>query len=455
MNVLFVIILFGLMHAFRSFSTAGVAASAGTSLAMGYLLLTAYFAGKTFAQLRLPKLTGYIVAGIAVGPAGLNLVTEPMVDSLKLVNGMAVALIALTAGAELELRAMRPLFRAIRWVSLTAVLGTAVLLTLAVFLIRRWLPFMAELSLAQAALVSAVLGVVMVAQSPAVVMALRSELAADGPVARLVLGVVVIADLLVILLFAATSSATKALFGGRADTLSTLGTLAWELLGSLLVGAAIGAILSLYLQKVREGAAIFLLTIAFIVAEVGQRLHFDPLLVTLAAGAWIRNMTPAGDDVHHLVEGSALPIYVLFFAVAGATIHLDALAVVGAPALFFIVVRGVGLIVGTRIGARMAGADERVARYAGFGLLPQAGLALALSMLFAKTFPEFGAEAAALTLTVVAINELLAPAMYRYALIRSGEAYRRAAEQPAAESAAAASETTAEPEGSESPPVTG
>ena len=64
-------------------------------------------------------------------------------------------------------------------------------------------------------------------------------------------------------------------------------------------------------------------------------------------------------------------------------------------------------------------------RYAGFGLLPQAGLALALSMLFAKTFPEFGAEAAALTLGVVAINEVVAPALYRYALVRSGEAGRK------------------------------
>jgi hypothetical protein len=67
-----------------------------------------------------------------------------------------------------------------------------------------------------------------------------------------------------------------------------------------------------------------------------------------------------------------------------------------------------------------------VRRFAGFGLLPQAGLALALSMLFGKTFPEFGAEAGALTLGVVAINELVAPAVYRYALIHSGEAGKRA-----------------------------
>lgn len=425
MNLLFVVALFGLMHAFRSFAAGSVPASSGTSLALGYLLLTAFFVGKVFSQIGLPKLTGYIAAGLCVGPSGLNLITEPMVNSLKLVNGMAVALIALTAGAELELRAMRPLFRTIRWITLTGVVGTAVLLATVVFLTRRSLPFFAHFSLAQGLAVSAVLGVVMVAQSPAVVVALRNELASEGAVTRTVLGVVVIADLLVIVLFAATSSVAKALLGGSADVFSTLTALAWELLGSLIVGVLLGYLLSAYLKRVRTGAAVFLLTLAFVIAEVGHRLHFDPLLIALAAGALIRNFTQAGDDVHRLIEGSAMPVYVLFFAVAGATLHLDALAAVGLPALLFVVVRAAGLLAGARVGSALAGAEDRVKRYAGFGLLPQAGLALALSMLFAKTFPEFGADAAALTFTVVAINEVFAPAIYRVALLRSGEAHRR------------------------------
>jgi hypothetical protein len=90
-----------------------------------------------------------------------------------------------------------------------------------------------------------------------------------------------------------------------------------------------------------------------------------------------------------------------------------------------VLVRAAGLLAGSAIGARVADAPPLVRRYAGFGLLPQAGLALALSMLFGKTFPEFGAEAAALTLGVVAINEVVAPALYRYALVRSGEAGRK------------------------------
>jgi Kef-type K+ transport system membrane component KefB len=422
MNLFFILILFALMHALKSFSNGGVAASSGTSLALGYVLLTAYFAGKLFAQIGLPKLTGYIAAGAAVGPPGLGLLDPPIVDSLKLVNGMAIALIALTAGAELELRAMRPLFRSILFITLTGVVGTAVLLSVAVLVSRSWLPFMQDRTLAQAVAIAAVLGTVMVAQSPAVVVALRNELNAEGPVSRTVLGVVVIADLVVILLFAITSASAKAVLGATADIAATLASLAWELLGSLVVGAALGYVLALYLRKVKGGEAMFLLLVTFVIAEIGQRLHFDPLLVALAAGVLIRNLTTEGEQVHHLIEGSALPIYILFFAVAGATLHFGALATIGLPALLFVIVRGAGLLIGTRIGAALARADPAVCRYAGYGLLPQAGLALALSMLFAKTFPEFGADAGALTLTVVALNEIIAPGIYRFALLRSGEA---------------------------------
>jgi Kef-type K+ transport system membrane component KefB len=437
-SIFLVLVLTGLMRALASFSTEEQT-SAGVSLALGYLLLSAYFIGGLFKHVGLPRLTGYIATGVAVGPSVLGLVSETMLDRLRIVNGVAVALIALTAGSELEYRAMRPLFRSIRQISIYGVLGTALLLAAAVYLTRDLLPFMRALGELEAVLVALVLGVVMVAQSPAVVVALRDEMEAEGPVASTVLGVVVIADLVVILLFALTSALAKAVLGGGVDTLETARTLAWELLGSLVAGAVIGYLLALYLRKVRGGEAPFVLLVAFVIAEVGQRLHFDPLLVALAAGMFVRNLTNTGDRLHQHIEATALPVYILFFAAAGANLHLGVLGVVGGPAVLFVAVRGIGLLTGAGIGARLAEAPPSVRRYAGFGLLPQAGLALALSMLFAKTFPEFGAEAAALTLGVVAINEIVAPALYRLALVKSGEAGKKA--QAASSAPAAGSDS--------------
>lgn len=425
MKLPLLLILGLLAYTFRGQAVPGLA-GAGTILAFGYLLLSSYYVGDLFKRLSLPRLTGYIACGIVAGPSVLGLVPRGAVGNLALVNGAAVALIALTAGSEIDFKAMRPLLRSIGWITVTAVLGTTVLLAAAVFAARPFLPFFAGMGLLQAGAVALVLGVVMVAQSPAVVVALRDEMAADGPISRTVLGVVVIADLVVILLFALASTFAKTTFGFGADVVEVAARLAWEIGGSIAVGLVIGQLLALYLRKVQGSAGLFILAVAFVVAEVGQRLHFDPLIIALAAGMLIRNATRVGERLHDEIESASLPVYVLFFAVAGANLHLDVLLVVGGPAAFFVVVRGVGLWAGTRVGARLAAAPPEVARYAGFGLMPQAGLALALALLFSKTFPEFGAEAAALTLGVVALNELVAPILYRWALVRSGEAGRLA-----------------------------
>jgi Kef-type K+ transport system membrane component KefB len=335
---------------------------------------------------------------------------------------VAVALIALTAGTELELRAMRPLFRSIAWISLVAVGGTTLLLSLLAYLLRGWLPFMSSMTPSHAVAVALVLGVVMVAQSPAVVVALRKEMDADGPVTRTVLGVVVIADLLVILMFAVVSTFAKSRFGQGASVDRVVPSLVWELLGSMVAGVLVGVILAMFLRAVRGGSALFVLAVCFVVAEAGRRLHLDPLLIALGAGIFIRNVTSAGDRLHEGIEGSSLPVYVIFFAIAGASIELGTLSVVGGPAIVFVLVRAAGLLLGTRIGARISGAPEMVRRWAGLGLLSQAGLALALASLFTKSFPEFGADASALVLAIVAINQIFAPALYQLALVRSGEA---------------------------------
>lgn len=441
MSLLLLLMLGFLMHATRSFSSGVHAAgTSGASLALGYVLLTAFFAGGIFKTMRLPKLTGYIAAGILVGPQVLGLVTERMVDQLGVVNGMAIALIALTAGAEMDLKAMRPLFRSIAAICLIAITGTAVVLSLLVFALRPLLPFFAGMPFMTAVAVSIVLGVVLTAQSPAVVVALRDELEADGPVSRTVLGVVVAGDLVVILFFAGASTFARSMLGGIAEAGSGL---AWELLGSLLVGGALGLVLTLYLSRVEKGTELFLLMMAFVCAEVGARVHLDPLLLALGAGLVVRNFSRQGDRLHQKIEASALPVYLLFFATAGASIHLDVLQTVGIPAALIVATRGISLLSGTRLAARTAGAPPEVTRWAGYGLLPQAGLALALSLLFVKNFPEFGEHARALTLGVVALNELLAPVVYRWSLVRAGEVGQRTQPVAAVEPAPPGTDTPA------------
>ena len=430
----------GLMQAVLSFGHSGDerSESAAIVLGLGFVLITSLFAGALCAQVGLPKLTGYLATGIAAGPAALGFLDAHMLDGLKLVDGVAIGLIALTGGSEMSFRAMRPLLRSVATISGIAVLGTTVALALTVYGIRDLLPFLEGLATPAQLAVAGTLAIVVVAQSPAVVIAIRAETGADGPVARTVLGVVVLADLLVIALFAVVSSVATSLIAGTGSAGAVALQVSWELFGSVGVGALIGALLALYMRLVgKAGLDLFVLTVCLVSAEVGRRVHLDPLIAMLSAGMFVENAMQRGALLRSSFEAASLPVYILFFTVAGASIHLDALPQVALPVAVLVAVRSGGLVAGTRAAARLAGAPPAVARWAGVGLLPQAGLAIALSQLFVRTFPSFGAAAGALTLSIVAVNELVAPALLRFAFVQAGEAVEaRPSGAPATDGAA-------------------
>jgi Kef-type K+ transport system membrane component KefB len=431
--ILLLLALGGLMHAAGSFAP-NSATLAGAELAFGFLLLGAYFAGKLVNRFGLPKLTGYILAGIAFGPNVLGLVERSMAEELKMVGDVAVALIALQAGSELQIAQVRPLFRTIRGLTVYAVFGTMVVLTVVLMLMRPLVPFLAELPPLAALAVASALAVALSAQSPAVVMALINETRAEGIVTRTVLAMVVIADLAVIISFGIASSLATALVRGEADVAGAIGGIAWEVLGSLGIGLIIGVALGRFVLHVDRGVGLFAVMLCFVVAEVGHAVHLDPLIIMLTAGIYLQNFTRA--DAHRLIhglDGASLPVYLVFFALAGAKLNLVVLGAVALPVAILVIARATSFYVGSRVGCARADADPQVRRYGWLGLLPQAGLALALAELVRRTFPELGDAAYALVVGVVATNEMIAPVLLRVALLRSGEAGKRASHDFASE----------------------
>ncbi len=423
MRLLLLVALCGLMDAAQSFAPGRglVAQTSGVTLAAGFVLLAGFLGGSLFHDIRLPRLTGYLATGILIGPHVLDLVSGEMVQRLRLFGGIAVSLIALTAGAEMDLRSMRSLFRSISWITALAVGGSMAAIAGAMFLMRDQLDFLARLGPVEAALIAVTFGVMLAAQSPAVVVALRDEMRAEGPLTRTVLGVVVLSDLVIIVMFALASSVTQRFLSVEAPHGGMVNQLTWEIFGSLGIGVVLGMLIALYLKVVSARASLTVVVMGYLVAEIGERVNLDPLLLALGAGMFVRNMTSHGERLLREVHSATMPIYVMFFALAGAGVHLDVLPVLAAPISVFLLVRGLSMVGGASLAGRVADAPAVVRRYAGFGLLPQAGLALALAVLFSRTFPSLGPEASALVFGVVAMNELVSPVLYRWALLRSGE----------------------------------
>ena len=423
--LLLLLAIAGLMHAVRGFT--GDNAVGGVELAFGYLLLAAYFTGKIVSRFGMPKLTGYLIAGVISGPFVLVLVSAPMGKELKIVSDVATCIIALTAGSELNLKRLKPTIGTLRNMTLFAVIGAQFAIAGALYLMRPLLGFMDAMTTEQQVAVCFVIGVALSAQSPAVVMALLAETGAEGPLTQVVLGSVILADLVVLVMYSAASSIAGAVVGGGLDVLETALGVTWELLGSIVFGVAIGVLIGRFLLSVKKGAPLFALVVCVVVAEIGSRINLDPLIVMLAAGMWLENFSKA--DAHDLLAGfesAQLPVFLVFFALAGGKININLLYASLLPVAVIAVVRATCFFLGTKLACALTHPEPVVSKYAWFGLVPQSGLALALALLVQNTFPTFGPPAAVIVFGVVGVNEIISPVILRAMLIRSGEAGKRA-----------------------------
>lgn len=414
----------GMMQAARSFTDGSLGS---TELTFGYLLLVAYFTAKVISRFGLPKLTGYLIAGVVSGPFVLGLVTSDMAGSLKVVSNTATAILALQAGSELDLKKIKPVLKTLRSITFYAVIGAMFTIGGALYLLRPLLPSVFEnFDDTQSIAICMTIGVALSAQSPAVAMAMLAETGADGPLSRVILSSVVVADLTVITIFSIVMAITGAVIGGNVDVAATSISVAWELLGSLVFGVVIGMAISRFLISVKHGSALFALMVCVIVAEIGTRMHLDPLIVLLAAGIWLRNFSKAdAHDLLHKFESAQLPVFLVFFALAGSKLEIDAL--LGAlPVVVIIALTRAGtFFIGTKIACRRTDAEDIVRKYAWVGLCPQAGLALALALVLRETFPQFGGAASVILFGVVGFNEAIAPVILRITLLRSGEAGKK------------------------------
>jgi len=242
-------------------------------------------------------------------------------------------------------------------------------------------------------------------------------------VARTTLGVVLLADVAVVLSFSGALALARVLAPPPGGEGIGFVTVLWEIGGAVLVGAALGAIVALYLRFIRRELFIFAILVAFFGAEIAGLMHVETLLTLLVAGFVAENAGGGeGEHLRHAMERAGAPIFVVFFALAGAKIKPDAVLQLWPLVIPIVVVRAAGIWAGTRLGAWWAKAEPEAAKYTWMGLISQAGVAIGLSSVVATVYPERGEEMRTLFLAMIAINETVGPILFRIALLRSGEA---------------------------------
>jgi Kef-type K+ transport system membrane component KefB len=432
-------------------TAAGTTGGASVALlAFGFLILAAYTIGELAAMVNLPKITGYLLAGLLFGPSLLGVVPAAAVDALAPVEHLAIALIAFLAGAELQWKELRQRWRSVVGILVAELALSFVLVVATLVALQRYVSFLRGGGLVEVVALSALFAAVVIVHSPAVTMALLSETNARGPVARTTLSVVLVADVVVVLLFSGALALTRAVVPGRGDVGGmSAAVVAWEIGGSVLVGAALGAGVALYMRFVQRELMLFAVVVAFLGSEIARMAHVELLLTLLVAGFVTENVTRhGGRELLAAMERSAAPVFVVFFALAGAYIQVAGLAALWPIAVAVVVARGVGIWTGARAGVAWSArggevGSDAVRRNVWLGLISQAGVAIGLATIIATLYPRRGEQMRTLLLAVIAINTIAGQVLFRLALLRSGEVREggtAAADTGAADGAVAASD---------------
>ncbi len=377
------------------------------------VLLVAGIAGGELVQrlLRLPRITGYAAAGLALGPGGWGLIGKPLLDELVVFADIAIGLVLFELGTRLDLAWLRR-SPGLALMGAAEALGAAVL----VFLTLHWY-------FGQEPLVAAVAAAIAMSTSPAVLIRVAADLRAEGQVTERALLLTAINGVAAFL--ALTVLIPWLHHEYRGGWLTILTQPLYLLAGSLALAAlAAHGVLALARFVGKHAERQFIVVIGLVVLTVGAAaaLKLSALLTLLAMGVMVRN---ADRERHFIVvdSGNAGQLfYLVLFVITGAQLDLGLLATAGAAGLAFVLVRFAGKALGVLAVAPFAGLSLRHAGLLALALAPMSGLAVVMVHETASLYPEVRASVAPVVLAAVVILELLGPIATQFAIRRAGEA---------------------------------
>jgi len=407
--------------------------------AFGVIALASHQIGRFFANVDLPLISGFLFAGIIAGPFVLGLVSAEAVESLRFVDEVSLAFIAFAAGSELYWEELRNRFKSIVWVTVGNVVAIPILGSLTIFFLADFIPFMGDMATSGRVAVSLLAGAILVARSPSSVIAIVSELRAKGPFTQTILGVTMVTDIAVIILFAVNSSVADALLNGIGFDIGFIGLLLGELLLSLGIGYLLSKLLEFILSRsihhliriggiLAAGYGIFVLST--IIRDLSHdylpfEIFLEPLLICMIGSFLITNYSRYRAEFLKMLHDVGLPIYIAFFTLTGAALALDVLTEVWLVALILFIVRLVAIFIGSFSGGVIARDSMNHNRVSWMAYVTQAGVGLGLAKEVAVEFPAWGAAFATMIIAAIVLSQIVGPPFIKWAINYVGEAHTR------------------------------
>lgn len=384
------------------------------------ILAAAMAAGLALSRLmkvlNLPNVTGYLIAGIIIGPFVLKLITPTDIQDTKIITTTALGFIAFSIGGEFKLSFLKKLGKQIVVITVVQALVTVILVTLAMLLVP------GDNRIARALL----LGAIAAATAPAATLLVVRQYKAKGPVTDTLLPVTAFDDAIGLMIFSLCFALAQVFVSGaeltaQAVVLNPLREIAL----SLLVGGAVGGLLALVTRFFRSDANRLCLMLASVFACVALSDMWDlsSLLTCMMLGAVYANLRNDSVRLLQLCEGWTPALFMLFFVLSGAELDFSILLTVGLAGVVYIAARSVGKYSGAYLGSAMSNAEPTVRKFLGVTLLPQAGVAIGMAQMVAASpdLAPIAPQVVTVALFATLVYELIGPVLTKLALTKAGE----------------------------------
>ena len=367
--------------------------------------------------LNLPNVTGYLIAGVLIGPFVMNLVSEEGLKEVKILTTTALGFIAFSIGGEFKLQFLKKLGKQIIIITVMQAVATVMLVILAL----RFLP--GADSVPRALL----LGAIAAATAPAATLLVVRQYKAKGPVTDTLLPVTAFDDAIGLMIFSVCLALATAFSSGKGMSVESVVLEPLREIGlSLGVGGAMGALLAGSMRFFRSNANRLSLMLAAVFACVAlsEKWNLSSLLTCMALGCALANLRRDSVRILEIVDGWTPAIFMLFFVFSGAELDFSILSAVGIIGVIYIAARSLGKYFGSYVGAAISKSDKNVKKYLGITLFPQAGVAIGMAQMVAASpdlHPELQRQVVTVALFATLVYELIGPVLTKMALKKAGE----------------------------------
>jgi Kef-type K+ transport system membrane component KefB len=386
---------------------------------LGLILLFALLLGHLVKYVRVPEVTGYIFAGITLGPSVLGWLSHENVRTLSVFSEVALGLILFSIGSVFEGSRVRALGWPVLRVALCET-GIAAMLVAG-----------AALALGQTWQVALLLGAIAMETGAASTLMVMREYDSAGPLTDTLTGVIAVNNILCLIAFSTAATVINLGTGvtatrGWAGIYESVFPLVWQLAGSAALGYLVGLLLAGWASRVTAHGEILILLAGCVLLCVGAAMlmELSALVASLAVGATMVNLSSRSRRLFGALGQTDPPLYAIFFVIAGADLNLSLLKSMGAVGLAYVAARACGKVFGARLGAHISALPLEVRRYLGTSLLAHAGLAVGLTLAVSRRFPDLAPAVVTVVLSAVVVYEIFGPLGVRIALQATGESGR-------------------------------